>query len=224
LNSTWRAEIGAVFRKELRTELRTKSGLFSSALFSIIAVIAVALAGYGEKIDPTMGAGLFWVTLLFSAMISLPRTFVSEEEAGTGDQLRLLARAHAVFWGKAIFNILLMAATSIVLSVMFVVFTNLKVDHISLFALSLAGGCVSLAISVTLCGALVSQAANRSALAGVIGIPLLLPFVAMGVGALRVSLGAGSVSSGEISCIGLYSFSVLMGAAAPNLYAAIWKG
>jgi heme exporter protein B len=157
-------------------------------------------------------------------MISLPRTFVSEEEAGTGDQLRLLARPHAVFWGKAIFNMLLMAATSIVLSVMFIVFTNLKMDHLLLFALALAGGCVALAISVTLCGALVSQAANRSALAGVVGIPLLLPFVAMGVGALRVSLGAGSVNSGEVSCLGLYSFSILMAAAAPNLYAAIWKG
>ncbi|HEY3783444.1 MAG TPA: heme exporter protein CcmB [Fimbriimonadaceae bacterium] len=224
MNSTWQAEIGAVFRKELKTELRTKSGLFSSGLFSIIAVIAVALAGYGERIDPTMGAGLFWVTLLFSAMISLPRAFVSEEEAGTGDQLRLLARPHAVFWGKALFNMLLMAATSVVLSVMFVVFTNLKVDHLLLFALSLAGGCVALAISVTLCGALVAQATNRSALAGVIGIPLLLPFVAMGVGALRVSLGSGSVNSGLISCGGLYAFALLMGAAAPNLYAAIWKG
>src|SRR4051794_37721914 len=105
LNSNWRVEIGAVFRKEWLNESRTRSGLISSLLFSVVAVVAIALATFGKTPDPTIAAGLLWVTLLFSSILALPRSFIGEEETGTADLLRLLARPHVVFWGKALFNL-----------------------------------------------------------------------------------------------------------------------
>ena len=223
-NYRWRVEIEAIIRKELKSELRSKSGLLSSGLFSVASVVAISLSGYSEKISGNLGAGLFWVTLLFSATISLPRSFILEEEAGTADLLRLMARPHAVFWGKALSNFAQMVLTGVVLSALFMLFTSLSVESALLYCLSLVGGCAALSVAVTLCGALVAQAANRGVLGAVIGIPILLPMVAMGVGAMRTAFGIGTMAGGYSSCLGLYAFAIVLGAAAPYLYAAVWKG
>src|SRR5437763_14502801 len=110
MNSSWSREIKAILRKEIASEIRTKSGLATVGLFSLAAVVAVAFAAFNLTIGGSLASGLLWVTLLFTAAVALPRTFVSEEEQGTGDLLRLMARPEAVFWGKALYNLLLMLA------------------------------------------------------------------------------------------------------------------
>ena len=213
-----------MFQKELRSELRTRTSFLSSGLFSVVAVVAISLATTGAKIDATVGAGLLWVTLLFSSIISLPRMFISEEESGTADLLRLMARPHAVYWGKTLFNCAQMLLTAFVLSFLFLMFVGLEVHGVPFYIVSIIGGCIALAFAVTLCGALVAGATNRSALAAAIAVPLLLPLVAVGVGAVRVAFGATSqVSGGWMSAMGLYAYGILLAATGPYLYAAVWK-
>ena len=222
-SDNWSREIRAVFLKELRTELRTKSGLMTAGLFSVVAVVAVSFAAAGGGLPGNLAAGLLWVTLLFASAVSLPRAFVVEDEQGTGDLLRLLARPHAVFWGKALFNLVQMVATGLILAVFFSVLTGTPMTHIGLFLVSLCAGCCALAGTVTLCGALVAQAANRWTLAGAVSLPLLLPMVALGVAATRVAFGVGAFQGGVTGCIGLSCYAVATIAAGPYLFAAVWK-
>ncbi|HVL38366.1 MAG TPA: heme exporter protein CcmB, partial [Fimbriimonadaceae bacterium] len=208
MSSNWAAEIGAVFRKELLSESRSRSGFLTAMLFSIVAVVAVSFAGYGQVLSGSMGAGLFWVVMLFSSVVSLPRAFLAEEEQGTADMLKLLARPHAIFWGKALFNLVQMILTGLMLSVLFLVLSGLEVRIGLLYAAGLVAGSTALAGAVTLCGALVAQAANRAALVGAIALPLLLPLVALGVGTTRVALGEGLAAGGWQSAVGLVSYAV----------------
>lgn len=224
MNYSWRAEILAIFRKEWRTEMRSMSGLVTAFLFSVVTVYAISFAALNSKLPKTVIAGMLWVALLFSAASSLPRTFLSEEEHGTADLLRLVARAHAVFWGKALFNIFQCVATSVMLSILYLGFTSTPVAIPWLFAVSLVAGCLSLAGAVTLCGAIASQASNRSMLAAAIAVPLLLPLVALGVSGMRVSLGDGTMASGgTASAIGLIGYAVATLATGPYIFAAVWK-
>lgn len=212
-----------MFRKELLSEVRTKSGILSAGLFSIVSTVAVALASYGKVLSPDLAAGLFWVILLFTATVSLPRAFIGEEEAGTADWLRLIARPHAVFWGKALFNLVQMLLSALLLSVLFFVLVSIPVQMPLLYLISLLGGCAALAGAVTFCGALVAQATNRSALVGAIGLPLLLPLVALGLGATSASLIGGTNSGWEYGA-GLWLYSIALFAIGPHLFAAVWKG
>lgn len=220
---SWSREIRAVLVKELRTELRTKSGLLTAGLFSIVAVVAVAFAAAGQKMAGDLPAGMLWVTLLFASAVSLPRAFVVEDEQGTGDLLRLMARPHAVFWGKALFNLLQMLATALVLALFFAVLTNTAISYLGLYLLGLVAGSAALAGTVTLCGALVAQAANRWTLAGAVSLPLLLPMVALGVSSTRVAFGVGTLEGGVTGCVGLACYAVATFAAGPYLFAAVWK-
>jgi len=216
-------EILAVLRKEFRTEFRTKSGLLTAGLFSVVAVVAVAFASGGARLPANLAAGLLWVTLLFAAATALPRAFVVEDEQGTGDLLRLMAHPHAVFWGKAVFNLFEMLLTGVVLSLLYTVLTNAEVTHLGLYAASIAAGCAALSGTVTFCGALVSQAANRWTLAAAISLPVLVPLIALGVAATRVSFGGGSVANGILGCEGLVCYAVAGLAAGPYLFAAVWR-
>ncbi len=223
MNSSWQAEILAVIAKEWRTEIRTRSGLMASGLFSIVAVVGVAFASYQERLSPSVESGMLWVILLFSSIVSLSRSFVAEEEAGTAIILRLVARAHAVFWGKALYNLIQMLISAVALSLLLFLLSNQEVRHYPLYALGLLGGCASLAGAVTLCGAFAAQATNRSAIVGAIGIPLLLPLIAMGVGATRYCLGGVGADRAVSSALGLVVYVVAIFAVGPWLFAAVWK-
>lgn len=221
--NAWLKEIKAVLRKEIQSELRSKSGMVTVSLFSLASVIAISFAAFGEKLSGDLSAGLLWVTLLFASTIALPRTFLVEEEQNTADLLRLTARPHALFWGKALYNLGFILITGVALSLLFFMLTGGSVKNLPLYASALIGGCVTLAGTGTLSGALVAQAANRSYLAGAIAIPLLLPMLALGVGAMRVALGVGVLETGWNSAIGIACYGVASFAIGPSLFAAIWR-
>lgn len=230
MNSTWTVEIWTVFKKELQTSLRSKSDLSATALFSIVTVIALAIAAFRERLSGSMCAGLIWVALLFASVVSLPRAFVVEEEQKTADLLRLWARPHAVFWGKVLFNLLQVAVTALVLSFLLFLLVDVKYSEagngrtdLALYIVCLLGGSGALAGTVTLCGAIVAQAQNRSALAGVLAIPLLLPFVFLAVTGLRIAIDPGLIGNGTSAAIGLWAYAVATLAIGPYLFAAIWK-
>ena len=223
MSSSWKAEILAVLRKELRSEIRAKSGLTTAGLFGVVTVFTISFASINTKLNGSIAAGLFWVAVLFSGVISLPRTFIVEEEQGTGDLLRLWARPHAVFWGKAMFNFTQIAIMAGILGFLYVGFAALTIKVLWLFAFSLFGGCAALAGAVTLTGAIVAKAANRAALAGAIAVPILMPIMAMGVVALREAFGAGFEGTGQLAAMGMLAYATATLAIGPWLFASIWK-
>lgn len=222
MSSNWLDEIGAVLRKEFQSELRSKNGLLTSGLFGLISVVTIAFATFTTKKDPDVASGLYWVAMLFASVLALPRTFLIEEEQGTGDLLRLFARPHAVYWGKALYNLVLIVVVGLILSGLYVVLAQITVKLPGLFVVSVIGGCASLAGAVTLCGALVAQAANRFALASAVSTPLLLSILAFGVSTMRSALGAGFLSGWPLA-MGSVCYAVVLFAIGPWLFAAVWK-
>jgi len=212
----------AVFSKEVQSELRTKSGLITSALFGVCSVVTMAFATFTTKLNPDVASGLMWVGILFGSILALPRTFLVEEEQGTGDLLRLVARPHSVYWGKAFYNLVLILLAGSLLTCLFVVVTSLQVQDPLLMAVSVFGGCASLAGAVTLSGSLVAQAANRTALAAAVSTPLVLSVLALGVATSRSAFSPGFVSAwpwaGASVCYAIFLFAV-----GPWLFAAVWK-
>lgn len=222
MKSAWKA----ILRKEIRTELRQKSGLVITLLFGIFTVVTISFATFDLAISPQLASGLLGTALLFAAIVGLPRVILIEEEQGTGDLLRLLAKPEDVYWGKAVYNLLFMAITAIVVSILFLGFTHIGVGNLPLFVICLAGSCMSYAGTVTLCGALVAHASNRTALAGVLAVPLLLPLSFMAVSGLRVALdlnGSFNLTRGFISGIGLVLYGAATLSVGSYLFGAVWK-
>ena len=135
-NSSWSREIRAVFMKEWQAESRGLSGFTTTALLCLVSVVTVTNITWTTSINPMVGAGLFWMILVFSASVSLTRTFIQEEESRTADFWRLMARPEAVYWGKALFNIAQMIIATTMMSIAFIVMVKVHVDIPWLFALT----------------------------------------------------------------------------------------
>lgn len=225
MNSNWKTEVLAVFQKELQSELRSKTGLMTGGLFSLVTVIAISFVFFNKDVNAGMqdvAAGLVWVIVLFASLLTLPRTFLLEEEQGTADILRLTARPHAVYWGKVLFNTLQLLVVALFVTVLFLGLTGERVPRPFLYGVCLLGGTCAMAGAVTLCGAIAAQAANRAALAGAIAVPLLLPLVQIGVTGIRQAFGSG-LFGGEQAAVALVGYAVITMAVGPWIYAAVWK-
>lgn len=223
MSSTWGREVGAVVRKELRTELRNRSAGLTALMLSVATVFTMAFAFYGRELTGDGGAGLLWSALLFAGVGSLARAFVAEEELGTGDLLRMWARPEAVYWGKVSFSFLQMGLTGAAVSVLFLTLTGLQVAHVGVLVVSLAGGSAALAGVVTFSSALIARGSNRGTLAGVVALPLLVPLVALGVAAGRSALGEPTTVPKWDACGGIWMYAVLVLMVAPYLFAALWR-
>ena len=72
-----------LFRKDLRTEFRELHHLISIVLFGVILLL---LFSFGLSAEPDlmrrMAPGLFWLTTLFSSILSLDYSLRREREGG----------------------------------------------------------------------------------------------------------------------------------------------
>src|SRR5512147_1590199 len=107
--------VGAVFLKDWRSELRTRYAI-SALLMFIVTTIAIILFSLGsESAPPDALAGMLWVVIFFGAMSGLSRTFVMEEERGTAMTLQLMAPPSAVYFGKLLFNLVLVIGVNLLI-------------------------------------------------------------------------------------------------------------
>jgi len=220
--SSWNREIRAVFQKEWQSESRSMSGITTTALLCLVSVVIVNNITWTTSINPMVGAGLFWMILVFSASVSLTRTFLQEEDNHTADFWRLMARPEAVYWGKALFNILQMIVATVLMSIAFVIMVKVKIENPVLFMTTALGGAVSIG-TVTLAGAIAAPASNRYALAAAISVPILIFLVNLGITGTATALGEG-LRGGERGGIAMIAYSIAACSIGPVVYSKIWKG
>ncbi|MBX3112269.1 MAG: heme exporter protein CcmB [Fimbriimonadaceae bacterium] len=220
---SWLEQTAAVVKKEWTAERRDTSASVTALVLSFGTVFTLAFAFYGRTVDAPAAAGMMWAALLFAGVSTLTRTFVAEDEQGTGDLLRVWSQPYVVFWGKAAYACLQMAVVGAVVALSFVVLMSLAVKEPLLFFCSLGGGVFALGGTVTLTSAIISRGANRSNLSGVVALPLLLPLLAMGVASGRSALEGSQLASGWQACAGTWLYTLVVFAVAPHLFAAIWR-
>lgn len=216
------SEIRAVFEKEWRSEFRSLSGLTTLVQLTFVSLVIVNNITMFDKVKPLLAAGLYWMILIFVGSITLPRTFLQEEENRTADFWRLVARPEAVFWGKALFNILQMVVTAFLLSLGMLLMLQLPVSRWDVFVMSAFFGSIAIAITVTLAGALAGAAKNRYAVCAAISVPLLVVVVNIGVTGTAFALGE-FMKQGERGPIAMLMYCIGASALGPVVYSRIWK-
>jgi heme exporter protein B len=185
LISTWAAEAAAVFAKEWRCELRTRVALNTLGLFAITTLVVAGVSLGPLGVSKAQGSALLpvllWLILLFSVAAGLPRAFVQEEESQTATALRLSATPSALFCGKLLYSLTLVAALEALITPLYVTIMNLQVESPGLLVASLAAGGYGLAVGSTLIAAIIAQARSKGTLFSVLSFPILLPLLILAI-------------------------------------------
>jgi heme exporter protein B len=202
--------VGALLRKDLRLELRTRESVPAMVLFSLGTFVLFHFALQRDTVDGALAAGILWVTLLFAALLGIGRLFVSEREEGGFDGF-LLAPVDrtALFIAKALLLFAFLATVEVLVVAAFAVLLlgpspwGALPGLFVVLALADAG----LAVVGTLVGALAVRTRVRDLLVPLLAIPMSLPLVIGGARAtspLLAADGAGPLEGRWLLILGLY--------------------
>jgi heme exporter protein B len=177
---TYLADVGALARKDLLLELRSRDTLPAMLLFVVSTLVVFSFALPAEA-PPAAAYGLLWMAVVFTAILGLTRAFAAEREQRVLDGLVLAPCDRSAIWlGKALAVLAFLAAAEVVAVPAFALFFQ-PVTWQLVAALALAN--VGLAAIGTLLAAMAAASRARELLLPLLLLPLVIPLVVGGVGA-----------------------------------------
>jgi heme exporter protein B len=216
--------VAAVFDQDWRSELRTRYAI-SALLMFVVTTIAILMFSLGSEEAPQeVLSGMLWVVIFFAAMSGLSRTFVAEEERGTTMTLQLLTSPGAVYFGKLLFNLVLVTGLSVFTVLLYALFINgFVIQNVLLFTLTVALGSVGFSAAATIIAAIIAKAATRGTLYPVLSFPVLLPLLLAVINATRLAAEGAPLAdaAGEFQL--LVSYIVVVVTASALVFEYVWK-
>ena len=164
-----------IARKDLAIEFRTRSAFFSAVIFALLGLVIFYFAW-----DPTavtindLAPGVLWVIFTFSGLLGLHRSFgVETEDHAIDGLLASPVSRESIFLGKAIANLIFVAAVQLIAIPALVVFYNLPLGNVAIPLIAIA---FLAAVGLVAVGTLFSAMAVNTRLAELLLPMLSLPF------------------------------------------------
>ena len=166
-----------VARRDLAAERRQPDGLVAALTFTVTLIFVESLAvGPGEARRPMIAAALFWIALLFAAILGATRSFERELEDDAIDALVALEGGRdALFAGKALALAGSLAVVALAGGLLSLVLLDLSVALPLHLVLALALGVVALPPVVVLDTLLALRLRARALLVPILALPVLVP-------------------------------------------------
>jgi heme exporter protein B len=207
-------QVLAIAGKDLRLELRSRERLTSMLVFAILVAVVFNFA-----LDPAVRAGavagaMLWVTILFTGLLALGRSFQIEREqdALTGLLLAPLDRS-ALYLGKLLANLTLLVVSEVIIVPVFALFFQLELGRalggLALVVILASVGFMALG---TLFSAISGSTRMGETLLPVLLFPLLLPVVIFAASATqRLLLGRPFAEvAGSVRMLGAFDIVFLV--------------
>ena len=164
-----------IARKDLSIEFRTRSAFLSAVVFSLLGLVIFYYAW-----DPTavaaadLAPGVLWIIFTFSGLLGLHRSFgVETADRAIDALLASPVSREAIFLGKAIANLVFVAAVQAVALPALALFYNLRLGDVAAPLIAIA---ILAAIGLVAVGTLFSAMAVNTRLAELLLPMLALPF------------------------------------------------
>lgn len=180
-----------VAAKDLRLERRSKVALAQMLPFALLVLLLFAFA-----LDPDRGvlkratAGLFWVTVLFTAVLAVQRAWAVETDDGVLDALRLSGLAPwSIYLGKVLALVIQLAVLEAVLGICVVVLYDARLEGWVLLGTVAALSTVGISAVGATYGVVAARLRQSSALLPLLLLPLLAPVLIAATLGSDVALG-----------------------------------
>jgi heme exporter protein B len=196
--------------KDLRLELRARVALNQIVPFALLVLVLFAFA-----LDPDRGVldaatpGLYWIAVLFSALLALQRSFSVEAADGNRDQLRLSGLDPAgIYLGKVLAVSVQLLVLEVLLGVGVAVLYSTHLAGWALLVVTTLVATAGIAAAGTLYGVVSAGLRVRETLLPLLLLPVLAPVLIGSTRAFEAALD-GAPSDGW-PWVGLMSvFAVL---------------
>jgi heme exporter protein B len=217
-------QLFSLLQKEFQLELRRKSVVvgLSLYLFSTVFISYLAFALKQNFITPLVWSALFWITILFTAINTVAKSFIGEKR-GLEIYYYSIASPVDVLLSKIIYNFLLCLLLSITGYFLFTLFLNNPVHDKLIFAATLALTSFGFASSLTLLSGIASKATNSNILMAVLSFPIVISILLMAIKITKNCMDGLDPSVSYSPLLSLLAINCLVAAASYILFPFIWK-
>lgn len=192
-----------VIGRDLLLALRRRSDIANSLLFFVI-VVSLFPFGVGPEVNllRAVAPGVLWVAALLASMLALSRMFAADFADGTLEQMLLApAPLTVVVMGKVIAHWLLTGLPLVVLSPVLALQFDMPADAIGILVATLALGTPVLSLIGAIGAALTLGVRGSGVLTALLVLPLYIPVLILGAGAVDAAAGGLDVSA-HLSLLG----------------------
>jgi heme exporter protein B len=168
--------VGAIVWKDLAAELRSRELLSAMLVFALLVIL---IFNFAIELQPnlrsTITPGVLWVTFAFAGTLGLNRSMAVEKDRGCLDGLLLApVDRSAIYFGKALSNLVFMLIVAIIVLPIYSVLYNLNLFNPGLLAVVLLGSTGYVAVG-TLLSSMAVQTRTRDVLLPVLLFPVIVP-------------------------------------------------
>lgn len=190
--SWWRLA-GDVAAKDLRIEWRSRVGLSQILPFAGLVMVMFGFALGSDTALQRVAPGLVWMTVIFSLLVMVQRTFAVETADGALDALRTAGvSTSAVFWGKTVaLAVQLAVVVTVLLILSAVLFSAGSLDPAGAVLLVAVGLAATIALAAigTMYGGLATSATGSETLLPLLVLPVVAPVLIGATRAVEAALG-----------------------------------
>lgn len=179
--------LSAIIWKDLAAELRSRELLSAMLVFALLVILIFNFAlDLDAQARATVTAGVLWVTFAFAGTLGLNRSLAMEKDRGCMDGLLLApVDRSAIYFGKAIGNLVFMFIVEAVVLPVYSVLYNVNLFNPGLLLVILLGSLGYVAVG-TLLASMAVQTRTRDILLPILLFPVVIPVL---IAAVKASTG-----------------------------------
>ena len=213
-----------LLHKEFTLELRRKSVISGLVLylFSTAFICYLTFSLRQNLVTPLVWSALFWITVLFTAINTIAKSFIGEKRGLTIYEYSI-ASPVAIILSKIAYNFFLCSLLSLTGFVLFILFLGSPMEDATLFLLVIVVTSFGFAASLTLLSGIAAKANNSNILMAVLSFPIVISILLMAIKVTKNCIDGldRSVSGDEI--LTLLAINCLVTATSYLLFPYIWR-
>lgn len=168
--------VGAIVWKDLAAEVRSRELISAMLVFALLVILIFNFAlELDAKARASVTAGVLWVTFAFAGTLGLNRSMAMEKDRGCLDGLLLApVDRSAIYFGKAIGNLIFMFIVEIIVLPVYSVLYNTNLLQPGLLLVIVLGS-VGYTVVGTLLASMAVQTRTRDVLLPILLFPVAIP-------------------------------------------------
>jgi heme exporter protein B len=213
-----------LIKKELTLELRRKSVISGLVLylFSTTFICYLTFSLKQNQITPLVWSALFWITILFTVINSIAKSFIGEKR-GRDIYFYSIASPESIILSKMMYNFLLTLILSFLGFLLFIALLQNPVADLGLFGLLLLLGSMGFAASLTLLSGISAKANNSPIIMAVLSFPIVISILLIVIKVTKNCIDGLDRSVSYNDLLTLFAINCLVAATSYILFPYIWR-
>ncbi len=213
-----------LLRKEFILDLRRKSVISGLALylFSTVFICYLTFSLHQNQITPLVWSALFWITILFTMVNSVAKSFIGEKN-GRSIYYYSLTQPTSIILSKIIYNFFLCLLLSFAGYTLFMLFFQNPILDGTFFILVLTLASFGFASSLTLLSSISAKTNNSNVVMAVLSFPAMIGILLMAIKVTKNCIDGLDRSASVDELLTLGAINLLVAAVSYLLFPYIWR-